>query len=206
MTHYVGAHFDITERKHKERQIHLLAFYDPLTALPNRRLFTDRLNQAIAAGKRNACHGALMFLDLDNFKSLNDNHGHIAGDLLLIEAANRLKHCVREVDTVARFGGDEFVVLLSDLNADRAESAALTATVAEKIRAALGQPYRLTLRREGLTETIVDHRCSASIGVALLTNDDASPGDLLKWADAAMYRAKASGRNSIRFHGTDAPG
>ena len=206
VTHYVGAHFDITERKHKERQIHLLAFYDPLTALPNRRLFTDRLNQAIAAGKRSACHGALMFLDLDNFKSLNDTHGHIAGDLLLIEAANRLKHCVREVDTVARFGGDEFVVLLSELNADKAESAELTATVAEKIRAALGQPYRLTLKREGLTETIVNHRCSASIGVALLINDDASPDDLLKWADAAMYRAKASGRNSIRFHGTDAPG
>ena len=95
------------------------------------------LNQVIAAGKRNACHGALMFLDLDNFKSLNDTHGHIAGDLLLIEAANRLKHCVREVDTVARFGGDEFVVLLSELNADKAESAELTATVAEKIRAAL---------------------------------------------------------------------
>ena len=206
VSHYVGAHFDITERKRKERQIHLLAFYDPLTALPNRRLFTDRLNQTMAAGRRNACHGALMFLDLDNFKSLNDTHGHIAGDLLLVEAAHRLRNCVREIDTVARFGGDEFVVLLSELNAKETESAAHTAIVAEKIRAALSAPYRLTLKHEGLADTIVDHRCSASIGVAMLINDGASPDDLLKWADAAMYQAKAAGRNSIRFHGTDAPG
>ncbi|MBS1228407.1 MAG: hypothetical protein H6R17_1684 [Proteobacteria bacterium] len=206
VSHYVGAHFDITERKRKERQIHLLAFYDPLTTLPNRRLFSDRLNQTMAAGRRNACHGALMFLDLDNFKSLNDTHGHIAGDLLLVEAAHRLRNCVREIDTVARFGGDEFVVLLSELNADETESAALTRIVAEKIRAALSATYRLTLKHEGLADTIVDHRCSASIGVAMLINDGASPDDLLKWADAAMYQAKAAGRNSIHFHGTDAPG
>ena len=200
VTHYVGAHFDITERKKKESQIHQLAFYDPLTALPNRRLFSDRLSQTMAAGKRNATHGALMFIDLDNFKSLNDRRGHIAGDLLLVEAAHRLRNCVREVDTVARFGGDEFVVLLSDLNAEPCESAAFTRVVAEKIRAALGEPYRLTIRHEDGQETSFEHRCSASIGVALLINDGASADDLLKWADAAMYRAKAAGRNMIRFH------
>lgn len=200
VTHYVGAHFDITERKQNEEQVHQLAFYDALTKLPNRSLLNDRLKQTMIANKRRARHGALMFLDLDNFKSLNDTHGHMAGDLLLIDAANRLKSCVREGDTVARFGGDEFVVLLSDLNADKAELASRTEIVAEKIRAALSEPYLLAIRHDGKADTTFEHHCTASIGVVLLINNEASPDDIVKWADAAMYQAKQAGRNSIRFN------
>lgn len=200
VTHYVGVHFDITERKRSENQVHQLAFYDPLTKLPNRRLFNDRLGQAMAASKRNACFGALMFLDLDNFKSLNDTGGHLAGDLLLVAAANRLRYCVREMDTVARFGGDEFLVLLGDLTVDRAESVARTKNIAEKIRLALSEPYLLTVRHDGQADVTFEHHCTASIGVAMLSDDGTSPEDVLKWADAAMYRAKAAGRNSIKFY------
>jgi diguanylate cyclase (GGDEF)-like protein/PAS domain S-box-containing protein len=200
VTHYVATFTDITARKEMEEQIRQLAFYDPLTHLPNRRLLNDRLTQTIAASRRSACYGALMILDLDNFKPLNDQHGHAAGDLLLIEVANRLKNCVREVDTVARFGGDEFVAILSDLDADRAESAAQAAIVAEKIRLSLSEPYRLTLQREGKADTAVEHHCTASIGVTLFLNHEVSQDDILKWADAAMYQAKAQGRNQVWFH------
>jgi len=199
VTHYVGAHFDITERKQTEDQVRQLAFYDTLTELPNRRLLNDRLSQAMAAGKRSGCYGALMFLDLDNFKSLNDTHGHAVGDLLLIEAAARLKRCVRQVDTVARFGGDEFVVMLSHLNADKTESACQARIVAEKIRASLSEPYLLTIMRDGKADATVEHCCTASIGVALFMNHEASQDDILRWADTAMYQAKQGGRNSIRF-------
>lgn len=145
VTHYVGTHLDITERRRTEERVRKLAFYAPLTDLPNRRLLKDRLEESIAVSKRSACHGALMFLDLDNFKSLNDTHGHAVGDLLLIEATHRLKSCVRQVDTVARFGGDEFVVMLSQLNADRRMSEDCARTIAEKIRASLSEPYLLKI-------------------------------------------------------------
>lgn len=200
VTHYVGAHFDITERKRTEDQVRQLAFYDSLTELPNRRLLNDRLSQTMAASKRSGCYGALMFLDLDNFKSLNDTHGHAVGDLLLIEAADRLKRCVRQVDTVARFGGDEFVVMLNDLNADKTESASQAKIVAEKIRATLSGPYLLTIRRDGKADATVEHHCTASIGVALFINHEASQDDIVKWADTAMYQAKEAGRNLIRFY------
>ena len=190
---------NITERKRIEEQVRQLAFHDPLTQLPNRRLLSDRLNQALATCRRNGCHGALLFLDLDNFKSLNDTQGHAVGDLLLIEAARRLKNCVREMDTVARFGGDEFVVMLSALSPDRLESLAQAGLIAEKIRAALAEPYRLPVEPSGVDgSATVEHRCSASIGVALFIDQPAQ--DLLRWADAAMYRAKAAGPNLIRFH------
>ena len=196
---YRGVGADITERQQMQEQVRQLAFHDTLTQLPNRRLFNDRLSQAMAASKRSACYGALMFLDLDNFKPLNDLHGHVVGDLLLIEAADRLKSCVREIDTVARFGGDEFVVLLGDLNADKAESTSQAETVAEKIRVTLSAPYLLTIKHEGKGDTTVEHRCTVSIGVALFINHEASQEDILKWADAAMYQAKEAGRNLIRF-------
>jgi len=196
----LGVGRDITERKLMEHEVHQLAFYDALTKLPNRRLLNDRLNQAMLASKRSACYGALMFLDLDNFKPLNDMRGHGVGDLLLIEAADRLKSCVREIDTVARFGGDEFVVLLSDLNADKAESAAQAQVIAEKIRVTLSAPYFLTIKHEGQADTRIEHHCTASIGVALFINHEASQTDILKWADSAMYQAKEAGRNLIRFH------
>lgn len=166
-------------------------------------MLNDRLGQTMAISKRRGCYGALMFLDLDNFKPLNDMHGHAVGDLLLIEAADRLKSCVRETDTVARFGGDEFVVLVGELSANKAESLAQATFIAEKIRSSLAKTYRLTVNHEGEADTIVEHHCTASIGVAMFINHDASQNDILKWADTAMYQAKEAGRNLIRFYDTD---
>jgi diguanylate cyclase (GGDEF)-like protein/PAS domain S-box-containing protein len=200
---YHGITREITERKRLEDQVHQLAFHDPLTDLPNRRLLLDRLSQAMAAGKRSGCHGALMFLDLDRFKTLNDTHGHEAGDLLLLEVTGRLKDCVRQVDTVARFGGDEFVVLLAELNADQAESRSHAQSIAEKIRAALAEAYVLAPHKDGKAAATIEHRCSASIGVVMFRGHEASQDDILKWADAAMYRAKDAGRNTIRFYAGD---
>ncbi len=177
-----------------------LAFHDVLTQLPNRRVLIDRVNQTRIASKRSGCYAALMLLDLDNFKSLNDNHGHAAGDLLLIEVARRLQQNVRETDTVVRFGGDEFVVLLGVLSQDKVESAAQASRVAEKIAAVLKQSYALSVTNEQQELALVEHVCSASIGVTLFLHDDASLDDILKWADAAMYRAKKAGKNQIQFH------
>lgn len=191
---------DVTERKQMEEQVRQLAFYDPLTSLPNRRLLNDRLKQALAASTRTGCYGALMFLDLDNFKSLNDTHGHDVGDLLLVEVAGRLKSCVREMDTVARFGGDEFVVMISELDVDMNESTLQAHLIAEKIHFALAQPYRLTITLEGKADTSIEHPCTASIGVTRFIHHEACPEDILKWADSAMYRAKEDGCNLIRFH------
>jgi diguanylate cyclase (GGDEF)-like protein/PAS domain S-box-containing protein len=198
-----GFHHDITERKAMENDIRKLAFHDPLTQLPNRRLLRDRLGQMMATNKRSGFYGSVMFLDLDNFKPLNDVHGHDVGDLLLIETADRLKACVREMDTVARFGGDEFVVMIGELVADEVESKVHARNVAEKIRVALSGPYRLTINHDRPGNTTVTHNCTASIGVALFVNHDASPDEVLKWADAAMYKAKQDGRNLIRFHEQD---
>ncbi|MDD5384442.1 MAG: PAS domain S-box protein [Gallionella sp.] len=198
-THYVATLCDITERKAAEEEIYNLAFYDALTKLPNRRLLGDRLGQAMAASKRSGLYGALMFLDLDNFKPLNDTYGHDVGDLLLMEASRRIASCVREVDTVARFGGDEFVVMLSELDADKAESTAQAGIVAEKIRTILAEPYLLACKQEGDAEIAVEHHCTSSIGVALFLNHKARPEDVIKWADMAMYQAKEGGRNLIRF-------
>jgi diguanylate cyclase (GGDEF)-like protein len=163
-------------------------------------LLNDRLGQTLAASKRSGRHGALMFVDLDNFKPLNDKYGHFVGDLLLVEAANRLKSCVREMDTVARFGGDEFVVMLGELDTDRTKSIAQAEAVAEKIRVRLSGTYHLNVAHEGMVESLVEHHCSASIGVVVFLDHETSPDDILKWADNAMYQAKAAGRNTIRFH------
>jgi diguanylate cyclase (GGDEF)-like protein/PAS domain S-box-containing protein len=191
---------DITERKLLEDQVRQLAFHDVLTKLPNRRLLTDRMSQTMAASKRSGKYAALIFLDLDNFKPLNDEHGHDAGDLLLVEVATRLKSSVRAIDTVARIGGDEFVVLLSELNVDKAGSASQADIVAEKIRVRLAEPYLLKTCKQGTTPTIVEHHCTASIGVVVFINHASNQDDLLKQADAAMYRAKEDGRNAIRFY------
>ena len=199
VTHYVATLHDITERKTAEEQIHTMAFYDSLTQLPNRRLLNERLVQTMVASKRSGRYGALMFLDLDNFKPLNDAYGHDVGDLLLIEAAQRISACVRKVDTVARFGGDEFVVMVSELDADQAESVRQVSTVAEKIRSALSEPYLLKNLPEGKPETIIEHHCTSSIGVVLFIGHAISPEDLFKWADMAMYHAKEGGRNQVRF-------
>ena len=197
----LGVTRDITERKQMEEKVRQLAFHDPLTNLPKRRLLNDRLNQAMSASKRNGCFGALIFLDLDNFKPLNDTHGHKVGDLLLIKVAERLKSCVREMDTVARFGGDEFVVMISELATDRIQSTELASLIAEKIRLALSEPYFLTVKGDG--ENIV-HRCSASIGVALFIDHNTNQDDIIKQADSAMYLAKEAGRNFVMFAPEDA--
>jgi diguanylate cyclase (GGDEF)-like protein/PAS domain S-box-containing protein len=190
MTHYVGVSSDITQRKQSEQKIHQLAFYDPLTGLPNRRLLLDRLHQAMAVSTRSGRHGALLFLDLDHFKTINDTQGHAIGDLLLVEVAHRLQHCVREGDSVARLGGDEFVVVLEELSHQPDEAATQTELVAEKICNELGQPYMLE-----------DYEChtTPSIGACLFRGHLDSMEDLLKHADVAMYQAKAAGRNAIRF-------
>ena len=197
---YVGHCLDITEQKEIEAQVREMAFYDPLTRLLNRRLLIDRLNQTMVASKRSGCHGALIFLDLDNFKPLNDTYGHETGDALLVEAAQRLTQCVREVDTVARFGGDEFVVILGDLHDSKVESVSQATIIAEKIRSSLCTPYALGCRGAFGQHTAIAHDITASIGVVVFMGNDLSQDELLKFGDAAMYRAKGDGRNQIRFH------
>ena len=176
-----------------EERIRQLAFVDPLTHLPNRRMLQDRLGQSIARLKRNGGHGALLFLDLDNFKNLNDTHGHTFGDLLLTTVAQRLRECVREADTVARLGGDEFVVLLEALDSHADQAVAQAKTVADKVLATLAEPYRLP--GPAGSEPVV-HVCTASIGLVPL--DGASdPDHAQRRADAAMYQAKHMGRNRV---------
>lgn len=190
VSHYVAVFRDISESKRAEEEIRNLAFYDQLTGLPNRRLLFDRLQTALFASDRSQQHGALLFIDLDNFKNLNDVQGHNVGDLMLAEVSRRLLNNVREVDVVARFGGDEFVVLLEDLSKDIAEAATQSGTVAEKIRQALSEPYQLHNR---------EHCTTPSIGIALFRAHEQSMEELLKYADAAMYRAKSLGQNGICF-------
>jgi diguanylate cyclase (GGDEF)-like protein len=185
-------------------EIRQLAFYDSLTHLANRHLLHDRIQHTVAASKRTGTYAALLFLDLDNFKPLNDTHGHEAGDLLLLEAANRLRGCVRQIDTLARFGGDEFVVLLSDLDADKDRSKAEAGIIAEKIRVTLAAPYILSITGVANFETVIEHRCTVSIGVVIFVDHEASHLDLLKWSDAAMYKAKEDGRNLVRFYDLNA--
>lgn len=192
---------DITERRKAEETIRNLAYYDPLTQLPNRRMLQDRLAQAMAVGKRSGKYGALMMLDLDNFKPLNDQHGHGVGDLLLVEAAQRISHCVRQVDTVARLGGDEFVVVLSGLDASHDHSIQLAGAVAEKVRARLAEPYRIRAGRDDDPDAMIEHCCTSSIGLVTFFGHETSQENLLGWADQAMYRAKENGRNQICRHG-----
>lgn len=196
---YRGVDRDVSAQRRLELQIQQMAYIDVLTGLPNRRLAVDRLDTALAASRRSRTHGALLFLDLDNFKPLNDLHGHEAGDLLLIEVARRLQGCVRETDTVARLGGDEFLVILGALDGDRESSVAKVAHVADKIATAIGEPCQMSL--QGKT---VEHRCSASIGAALFLGHELDRDEVLRRADKAMYEAKAAGQASFRFYAIDA--
>lgn len=192
---------DITERKKLENEIRQLAFYDVLTHLPNRRLLDDRLHQVLSTSKRHGGYSALMFLDLDNFKSLNDSYGHALGDALLVDAAARLKKCVREMDTVARFGGDEFVILISELGNTQTESTEQALAIAEKIRQALSHPYILQAQQAANAGSSITHQSTVSMGVAVFSSEQAHQEDIFKWADVAMYQAKDEGRNRVRlFH------
>ena len=190
---------DITLRKELEERVRQMAFFDPLTELPNRRMLEDQLTQTLESCRSSKNHGALMFLDLDNFKSLNDGHGHAAGDLLLTQVAKRLKNIVRESDVVARLGGDEFVVMLTPLPEGAADTAALASTIAEEIRASLASPHRLTASANGVDETVVSGCYTASIGLTWFSRGDQGIQAILKRADQQMYRAKAAGRNAVGF-------
>lgn len=173
-----------------QERLNYLAFYDPLTRLPNRRLLMDRLQQAIMSSSRNSQKGALLLIDLDNFKTLNDTLGHQVGDQLLQLIAHRLESCVRVGDTVARLGGDEFVVILENLSEHMLEAAAQTESVGQKILVALKQPFQLATHEQ---------QSSASIGVTLFDDMYKASNELLKQADIAMYQAKKAGRNALRF-------
>ncbi|MFZ6708361.1 bifunctional diguanylate cyclase/phosphodiesterase [Undibacterium sp. TC9W] len=190
VSNYIGSFNDISRHKGYEAEIRNLAFYDPLTQLPNRRLLMDRLQHLISVSNRKDNHSAILFIDLDNFKTLNDTRGHDAGDLLLIETASRLQTCVRDSDTVARLGGDEFVVVLEELSIEKEDALRQADRIAEKIRQLLSQPYQIT---------DFEHHGSSSIGVCLFQGGDITVKDLFKRADTAMYEAKTAGRNAVRF-------
>lgn len=190
VVNHVGTLVDITERKAAEDEIKSLAFYDPLTQLPNRRLLLDRLQQAVAARARSGIEGALLFIDLDHFKNINDARGHAVGDRLLQLVAQRLQALFRAEDTVARIGGDEFVVLIPELALQAGDGARLAMRVAEKVRDEL----RRSIEIEGRS-----YRCGASIGVTLIDKTGQTTSDLLREADTAMYRAKEAGRNQVAF-------
>ena len=190
VVNYVGTHFDITERKIAEEKINALAFFDQLTGLPNRALLIDRLAQAMSASARNGAYGALLFIDLDNFKTVNDTLGHDKGDILLKQVAERLSSCVRIGDTVARLGGDEFVLMLAGLSPFDGDAAAQVDAVGEKILSTFNQPFQIGVNA---------CHCTTSIGVTLFRGQEMTIDDLLKQADIAMYKSKAAGRNAIHF-------
>ncbi len=189
-TNYVGMFTDISVAKAASERIENLAFFDPLTNLPNRRLFADRLAQALVNSSRSSNYGALVFLDLDHFKSLNDTLGHDYGDLLLQKVATRLSNCVREGDSVARLGGDEFVLLVENLSMNEVEAAHQIEAIGEKILTSLNQPYQLNSH---------EYLSTPSVGISLFNGNQESSEDLLKHADIAMYQAKKAGRNTLRF-------
>jgi len=190
----LGIGHDITERKKAEDEIRQLAFYDPLTGLPNRRLLLDRLQRALVASARHQHEGALLYIDLDNFKTLNDTLGHDIGDILLQQVAQRLVACVRDSDTVARLGGDEFVVMLEDLSENSLEAATQAEAVGNKIIASLNVSFQLASH---------EHHSTPSIGVTLFSDNQETVDELLKRADLSMYQAKAAGRNTLRFYNPD---
>jgi len=201
ISHFVAVKQDISERKRNQEQIQRLAYYDPLTQLANRRLLIDRLEKVLATCRRHRHYGALLFLDLDRFKPLNDRYGHDAGDQLLQEVAKRLKETVRQEDTVARLGGDEFVVVLVELDGDHDQAAQQAEQVALKLHEVLANTYVLWLRHEGAVPNRIEYQLTVSIGLSLFMEAETNANKILKQADLAMYDAKHQGRNTIcLFH------
>ena len=196
----VGVSHDITELKAAEQKIRDLAFYDPLTRLPNRRLLLDRLKMLIASCNRSKRYSAVLFIDLDHFKDINDTQGHQLGDLLLVAVAERLKVQLRKDDTAARLGGDEFVVMLGEISDDKTAAARIAEERADKLRFALCEPYELATETEKAGQEPNRYYCTSSIGISLFSSVKEGENEILKQADAAMYQAKAAGRNAIRFY------
>jgi diguanylate cyclase (GGDEF)-like protein/PAS domain S-box-containing protein len=186
VTHYIGVYSDISAQKQREAQLHFLATHDPLTELPNRTLFRDRLNQAILRAQRSQRLVAVLFIDLDNFKAVNDTYGHDKGDRVLQAVARRLSGCIRQSDTIARSGGDEFTGLIEDLT-----NLYGAVTVAENILAVLSKPFRLEQEEFYIT---------ASVGISIYPIDGSSGDVLIQKSDVAMYRAKSLGKNDYQFH------
>lgn len=197
--HFVAMFSDISLQKQQQLRLEQLALHDSLTQLPNRQKLSERLTLAMANSQRSGHYGAIMMLDLDNFKPLNDEHGHASGDQLLIDVAQRLTSCVREVDTVARLGGDEFVILLESLAEDKSTALQHALQIAEKIRAAVAQPYLIKSGDPVADARGLLHTCTASIGISLFLGKELSQNQLLNRADTAMYKSKSAGRNNIHF-------
>ncbi len=204
VAHYVVMFSDISLQKQQQIQLEHIALHDGLTGLGNRQHFTQRMALAMAVSKRHRSHGALIMLDLDNFKPLNDTHGHTAGDQLLIEVGQRIKANVREVDTVIRYGGDEFLVLLELLSEDAELAQKQALKVAEKIREVIDRPFTIKVGEPGHCADIV-HRCTSSIGVTVFLGDELSQSQLLNLADAAMYTAKEKGKNQTSLSRRTSP-
>lgn len=196
-THFIATHLDISERKKSEQRIESLAYYDQLTGLLNRTLLADRIRQAVICSARNRSYGALLLLDLDNFKALNDTQGHDIGDQFLIEVSRRLRECVRASDSVARLGGDEFVILLEGLG-DVPPAPKQVVQVALKILSAVTKPFNIQLQSGGVTQNHSYHG-AVSIGITVFLGDAIGEDELLKQADLAMYQAKSTGRNTLCF-------
>ena len=199
ITHFVSTAKDISDHIEIQERLQHMTHHDVLTDLPNRNLLLDRLQQALIHARSHDRMVAIMFMDLDRFKNINDTLGHNIGDQLLLQLSERIRNSVRDGDTIARFGGDEFVVMLTELDTNKKSSIAQTRIVAEKIRAILARPYRLVLQQDGEAEKTIGYRCSSSIGVVMFIDHEYRPADLIKRADTVMYQAKESGRNQVRF-------
>lgn len=198
--HFVAMFSDISLQKQQQLRLEQLALHDTLTQLPNRQKLNERLTLAMATSQRSGLYGALLMLDLDNFKPLNDEHGHAAGDQLLIDVAHRLTSCVREIDTVARLGGDEFVILLESLSDDESVARQHALHIAEKIRSTVSEPYLIKSGNAHEENASPWHTCTASIGITLFLGKELNQNQLLNRADIAMYESKATGRNNIHFY------
>lgn len=197
---YHGITREITKRRELQEKIEQLAYCDTLTKLPNRRSLDDKINFIMSKSERSQKYCALVFIDLDNFKPLNDTYGHNIGDLLLIEVANRLKSSIRKLDAVARIGGDEFVIVLDEFDEDMKTSKEDIFKVVEKIRIYLAQPYKFSIINEDKENIEIEHNCTASIGICIFKGEEESSKNIFKCADSAMYEAKESGRNTIKFY------